>query len=128
MMVASLLSRLLGWGGAANTIRTLFGLCAVVGVALIMVFARGLVTVVAPGFGKELGPEQVAECAGYVRILAPMVVFTVLSAFFTGILQAHRHFTAPAFAWIVYNFGIIGGAFVGGVGVAKRSGAEAGRL
>jgi len=113
---------------AANTILTLFGLCALVGVTLIVLFAPWLVMIVAPGFGKKLGPEQVAECAGYVRILAPMVFFTVLSAFFTGILQAHRHFTAPAFAWIVYNFGIIGGAFVGGMLVAKRSGTGAGLL
>jgi len=104
---------------AANTILTLFGLCSVVGVGLIILFARPLVSVVAPGFGRELGAEQVDECARYVRLLAPMVVFTVLSAFFTGILQAHRHFTAPAFAWIVYNFGIIGGAFVGGLAVNR---------
>jgi len=113
---------------AANTILTLFGLCALVGVILIIIFARPLVSVVAPGFGRNLGPDQVVECARYVRILAPMVFFTVLSAFFTGILQAHRHFTAPAFAWIVYNFGIIGGAFVGGMVVARRAGTEAGLL
>jgi putative peptidoglycan lipid II flippase len=104
---------------AANTILTLFTLLAIGGVALIIIFARELVTIVAPGFGKELGPAQVAECARYVRLLAPMVVFTVLSAFFTGILQAHRHFTAPAFAWIVYNFGIIGGAFLGGLWINR---------
>lgn len=102
-----------------NTIVTAFTACALVGVALIVAFAPWLVMVVAPGFGAKLGPGQVMECAGYVRILAPMVVFTVLSAFFTGILQAHRHFTAPAMAWIVYNFGIIGGAFVGGLAVNK---------
>ncbi|MFB3883208.1 MAG: murein biosynthesis integral membrane protein MurJ [Armatimonadota bacterium] len=99
---------------AANSILTLFTLLAILGVALIVIFAHPLVTIVAPGFGKKLGPAQVTECAGYVRLLAPMVLFTVISAFFTGILQAHRHFTAPAFAWIVYNFGIIGGAFIGG--------------
>jgi putative peptidoglycan lipid II flippase len=99
----------------ANTILTLYTICAVAGVILIVAFAPALVDVVAPGFPRELGPEQVAECAGYVRLLAPMVIFTVLSAFFTGILQAHRHFTAPAAAWVVYNFGIIGGAFAGGM-------------
>jgi len=111
---------------AANTILTLFGLLAIVGVVLIVVFARSLVGIAAPGFGKNLGPEQVAECARYVRLLAPMVIFTVLSALFTGILQAHRHFSAPALAWIVYNFGIIGGAFVGGMAVSRNSGPESG--
>jgi putative peptidoglycan lipid II flippase len=111
---------------AANTLLTLFTLCAVVGVLLILAFARALVTVVAPGFGIKLGPQQVAECAGYVRLLAPMVVFTVLSAFFTGILQAHRHFTAPAASWIVYNFGVIGGAFAGGIIVNRYQGDPSG--
>jgi len=113
---------------AANSIITLFTLCAVVGVVLIVIFAPWLVMLVAPGFGKKLGPQAMAECAHYVRILAPMVVFTVLSAFFTGILQAHRHFTAPAFAWIVYNFGIIGGAFAGGMMVNRYAGDPAGLL
>ncbi len=113
---------------AANTIITLFTLCALIGVILIIIFAPVLVMLVAPGFGKKLGPQAVNECAHYVRILAPMVVFTVLSAFFTGILQAHRHFTAPAFAWIVYNFGIIGGAFIGGMKVNQYKGDPAGLL
>jgi putative peptidoglycan lipid II flippase len=49
-----------------------------------------------------------------------MVFFTVLSALFTGVLQSHRHFTAPAMAWLVYNFGIIAGAFAGGGWVARH--------
>ena len=109
-----------------NTILTAFTACALVGVALIVAFAPWLVMVVAPGFGAKIGPGQVMECAGYVRILAPMVVFTVLSAFFTGILQAHRHFTAPAMAWIVYNFGIIGGAFAGGMMINRYAGDPSG--
>jgi len=100
----------------AGTLFTVFSLCAAVGVAIIMVFARPLVLLVAPGFG----PKQAAECAGYVRIIAPMVLFTVTSALTTGILQSHRHFTAPAMAWLVYNFGIIGGAFVGGMVINQR--------
>lgn len=106
----------------ANTLLTVFTTLAAVGVALIMVFAPSLVMLVAPGFIKKVGPGAVEECAGYVRILAPMVVFTVASAFFTGILQAHRHFTAPAMSWLVYNFGVIGGAFVGGLLVNREPG------
>ncbi len=101
----------------ANTVITLFTGCAAIGAAVIVVFAPSLTTLVAPGFlgNKELGPKATMQCAHYVRILAPMVVFTVTSAFITGILQAYRHFTAPAVAWLAYNFGIIGGAFVGGI-------------
>ena len=114
-----------GWR-AINTILTLSSLCAIVGIALIMVFARSLVGLVAPGFALNLGPEQVTECAGYVRILAPMVIFTVLSAFATGILQAHRHFTAPAASWMVYNVGVIGGAMTGGLLINQTRGDPAG--
>jgi putative peptidoglycan lipid II flippase len=98
-----------GWR-VANTLFTVFGLIAIVGIGLIMIFARPLVLLVAPGFG----PAQAAQCAVYVRLLAPMVLLTVTSGIATGLLQAHRHFTAPALAWVVYNFGIIGGAFIGG--------------
>jgi putative peptidoglycan lipid II flippase len=104
----------------ANSLITLFGLCAVLGILTIVAFAPHLVPLVAPGFAAKRGPAAVAECAGYVRLLAPMVLFTVLSALFTAILQSHRHFTAPAMAWLVYNFGIIGGAFIGGGWVAHR--------
>jgi putative peptidoglycan lipid II flippase len=107
-----------------NTLVTLFGLCAIVGVTLIMLFAPALVTLAAAGFRSN--PAKAAECAVYVRILAPMVFFTVLSALFTGILQSHRHFTAPALAWLVYNVGIIGGAFVGGMMIIQRQGQAAG--
>jgi len=96
----------------ANTLVTFLGLCALAGIALIIVFAPGLVTLAAAGFRKDVGKAN--EAIIYARLLAPMVLFTVLSALFTGILQAHRHYTAPAFAWLVYNVGIIAGAVVGG--------------
>lgn len=107
-----------------NTLVTLFGLCAAAAAVLVVLFAPGLVTAVAPGFRSD--PGKAAECASYVRVLAPMLFFTVLSALFTGVLQSHRHFTAPALAWLVYNFGIIAGAFVGGLVVVQRQGPSAG--
>ena len=110
----------------ANTLVTVFALFALVGIILILIFAPTLVALVAPGFAANRGPAAVAECAGYVRILAPMVFFTVLSALFTGILQSHRHFTAPAAGWLLYNVGIIAGASTGGIWFASRYGAEAG--
>ncbi len=96
----------------ANTLVTLLGSLALIGIGFIILFAPGMVTLAAAGFRKEIG--KASEASMYVRILAPMVFFTVLSALFTGILQAHRHFTAPAFAWLVYNLGIIAGAVIGG--------------
>lgn len=105
---------------AANTLVTVFGLCTVLGILAIIAFASQLVVLVAPGFSAKRGDAAVMECAGYVRLLAPMVFFTVLSALFTAILQSHRHFTAPALAWLVYNFGIIAGAYTGGGWVARH--------
>ena len=97
---------------ATNILVTVLGLLALLGIGLIIAFAPGMVTLAAAGFRRKVGVAS--ESAVYVRLLAPMVFFTVLSALFTGILQAHRHFTAPAFAWLVYNVGIIGGAVIGG--------------
>jgi putative peptidoglycan lipid II flippase len=110
---------------AANTIVTLLVLLAGTGILAIIIFAPALVLVVAPGFARR-DPAAAAECAGYVRIIAPMVIFTVLSALFTGILQSHRHFTAPAAAWLVYNVGIIAGAFAGGLWAQRHYGQVAG--
>jgi len=106
---------------AANTLITLLVLLAAAGILLIIAFARPLVLLVAPGFLKR-DPAAAAECASYVRILAPMVIFTVLSALFTGILQSHRHFTAPAAAWPLYNVGIIAAAFFGGLCINQSPG------
>jgi putative peptidoglycan lipid II flippase len=100
----------------ANTLLTGLMLCVAVGVPLIMIFARQLLWVVVPGWARA-HPDRVEECARYVRIMAPMVFFTVTSALATGILQAFMHFTWPAVAWWVYNIGIIGGALVLGVGL-----------
>ena len=108
----------------ANTLLTLLLGLAAVGVLVIEIFARQLVLLIAPGFAAR--PAQAAECAHFVRLLAPMVIFTVTSALSTGILQAHRHFTAPALAWPVFNFGVIGGAFVGGLMVNRHPADPAG--
>jgi len=93
-----------------NTLATLMVLAVGVGVALIIVFAPYLVPVAAYGF--KFKPHVFEECVFYVRIMAPMVFFTTLSALAGGILQSHHHFTAPAAAWLMYNVGIIAGALL----------------
>ena len=90
-----------------NTLATVMVAAAAVGVVVIIVFARYLVPVAAYGFTRQ--PEVFDECVVYVRIMAPMVFFTALSAMAGGILQSYHHFTAPAAAWLMYNVGIIGG-------------------
>lgn len=111
---------------AANTLVTLLVVCALTGVVFIELFAPSLVRLTVPGLMSSRGPDAVAETAGYVRLLAPMLLFTVLSALFTGLIQSHRHFTAPALSWLVYNLGVIAGAFIGGSLVARHAGQVAG--
>jgi len=95
-----------GWR-MVNTLATLLVLLVAAGAALIVIFAPYLVWVAAPGFHRD--PARFAECVLYTRIMGPMVLFTVLSALSTGVLQAFRHFTAPSAAWLMYNAGIIFG-------------------
>jgi putative peptidoglycan lipid II flippase len=93
----------------AVTLANLLVVLVAGGVVLIVVFAPQLVWVAAPGFYRKY-PQAVEECVRYVRIMAPMVFMTALSALSTGILQAFQHFTSPAAAWCLYNVGIIFGA------------------
>jgi len=92
----------------AVTLTNLLLVLVAVGVLLIVVFAPALVWIAAPGFHKY--PEAFDECVRYVRIMAPMVFLTALSALSTGVLQSFQHFTSPAAAWCLYNIGIIFGA------------------
>jgi len=91
-----------------NTLASVMLLAVAVGVVLIIIFARELVPIAAFGFTRR--PQVFDECVYYVRLMAPMVFFTALSAMAGGILQSYQHFTAPAVAWLMYNIGIIAGA------------------
>jgi len=95
------------WRVVATLANLLIGLVAV-GVLLIVVIAPVLVEIGLPGF--RVKPDTMDECVLYVRILAPMVFFTALSALSTGALQSFKHFTWPAVAWSTYNVGFILGA------------------
>jgi len=94
----------------ADTIATVILIASALGVAVIEIFAPSLVFVVVPGL--RLKPQIYGECVFFVRIMAPMVFGTTLSALSSAILQSYRHFTAPAVAWLIYNIGIIFGAVV----------------
>ncbi len=91
-----------------NTLATVLVPAVGVGVTVVIIFAPQLIPITAPGF--KYTPATFNECVLYVRVMAPMVFFTALSAMAGGILQSYHHFTAPALAWLLYNVGIIGGA------------------
>ena len=81
-----------------------------VGIVLLMVFARPLANVVAPGFTNS---DDVDTLVRLIRIILPAQIFLVIGGLLSATLQAHdRHFL-PAMAPLVYSAGIIVGGLVG---------------
>ncbi len=103
-----------GWK-AFSAIANFILLAGCLGIALLMLFARSLVGVVAPGFTN---PHEVETLVRLTRIILPAQFFLVIGGLLSAALQAQdRHFL-PAMAPLVYSAGII----VGGVAGAYYSG------
>ncbi len=80
------------------------------GIALLVIFARPLAALVAPGF---TGPGEVDTLVRLIRIILPAQIFLVIGGLLSAALQAQdRHFL-PAMAPLVYSAGIIGGGLIG---------------
>lgn len=79
------------------------------GLALLGVFlARPLTAVLALGFTGDQGAVDRFELTVQaVRIIFPMTMFLVLSAWTLGVLNSHRRFFLPYFAPVVWNVAII---------------------
>jgi len=98
-----------GWK-ALSAIANLLLLVSSIGVALLMIFARPLAGLVAPGF---TGPSEVDALVRLIRIILPAQLFLVIGGLLSAALQAQdRHFL-PAMAPLVYSAGIILGGLVG---------------
>ena len=86
---------------------------AVVGtllIVLLMVFARPLASIVAPGFTD---PVEVDTLVRLIRIVLPAQFFLIVGGLLSAVLQAHdRHFL-PAMAPLVYSAAIIVGGLLG---------------
>lgn len=73
--------------------------------ALGMVFAPGVVKLVAPGFG---GDQQIVDLTVHLmRVMFPTVVVMGIAGILMGILNSYDHFALPALASIVWNLVII---------------------
>ena len=81
-----------------------------VGIALLMVFARPLASVVAPGFTN---PAEVDTLVRLTRIILPAQFFFVLGGLLSAVLQAKDLHLLPALAPLVYSACIIAGGLVG---------------
>ncbi|MEW5961158.1 MAG: lipid II flippase MurJ, partial [Chloroflexota bacterium] len=80
-----------------------------------------------PLLGPGLAPATKSLAVRLSMPLAPVLIFTGLVALVSALLNAYRHFTYPAFAGLLYNFGMIGGALLLG-GLIGISGLVLGAL
>jgi putative peptidoglycan lipid II flippase len=81
-----------------------------IAIALLMVFARPLAGVVAPGFTE---PSEVDTLVRLMRIILPAQFFHVIGGLLSATLQAQDQHLLPAMAPLVYSAGIIIGGLAG---------------
>src|SRR4029079_7833961 len=81
-----------------------------IGIALLMIFARPLAIVVAPGFTD---PGDVDTLVRLIRIILPAQFFHVIGGLLSAALQARDRHVLPAMAPLVYSACIIFGGLVG---------------
>ncbi|MCK4426955.1 MAG: murein biosynthesis integral membrane protein MurJ [candidate division Zixibacteria bacterium] len=84
-------------------------LCLVI--ILGIIFAPYIVSVIAPGFGKEVGKQDLTTLLS--RIMFPFLLLIALAALAMGMLNTFRRFGIPALAPTLFNLGMItGGLFI----------------
>jgi putative peptidoglycan lipid II flippase len=81
-----------------------------VGIGLLMVFARPLAALVAPGFTNG---SDIDTLVRLTRIILPAQFFHVIGGLLSAALQAQNLHVLPAMAPLVYSAGIIVGGLVG---------------
>ena len=98
-----------GWR-AFSVIANFMLLAGGVGIALLIVFARPLASVVAPGFTN---PQDLDTLTRLTRIILPAQFFHVIGGLLSAALQARDKHFLPALAPLVYSAGIIAGGLIG---------------
>ena len=98
-----------GWE-AFSAIANFIILAGCLGIALFMVFARPLASLVAPGFTS---PNEVETLVRLTRIILPAQFFHVVGGLLSAVLQAQNLHIIPALTPVVYSLGIIVGGLVG---------------
>jgi len=92
----------------ANAVINLTALFLAAGTALYLLAAPFLVPLLGPG----LASQTKVLAVHLSRLLAPSIILIGLVGLTTAVLNAYRHFTYPAFAGLLYNCGMIGGALL----------------
>lgn len=95
------------WRIASTLINLIVGVLSL-GVIFTLFAAPGIVGLLAPGFDEQTR----ATAVHLSRVMSPAIVFMGLTGLSTAILNSYKHFTFPAFAGLLYNVGIIGGALL----------------
>jgi putative peptidoglycan lipid II flippase len=103
-----------GWA-AFSVIANFILVAGAIGIALLMVFARPLAAVVAPGFTD---PAAVDTLVRLMRIILPAQIFHVIGGLLSAALQARDRHLLPAMAPLVYSACIMAGGLAG----AKQAG------
>jgi putative peptidoglycan lipid II flippase len=91
-----------------NISMIILGIVTIIGIVASPLIIR-LMTVFGSYSAGDVTTQVVRDQASFfLRFFVPQIIFYGLSAIFGGLLNAHRHFTAPAFAPIANNLVVIG--------------------
>ena len=77
---------------------------------VVILMAPWVITLFAPGFANQ--PNKFGIATELLRLTFPYLLFISMTAFASGILQSYGRFAAPAFAPVLLNLCMIGGALV----------------
>jgi len=91
----------------ANTALSLVTITLLIFSVIIAVFARPLSLLLSHYTGSQLD-----LMVNLIRLMSVAQIFFSISAFLTGVLQAHRRFLIPAIAPLFYNLGTILGILI----------------
>lgn len=93
--------------GLANLVLNLLLITLCVVVILGIIFSPYIVKLIAPGFGEEMGKQELTTLLS--RIMFPFLLLIALAALAMGILNTFRRFGVPALAPTMFNLGMIAG-------------------
>lgn len=77
---------------------------------VVILAAPWVITVFAPGFANS--PDKFQTASELLRLTFPYLLFISMTAFAGSILQSYGSFAAPAFAPVLLNLCMIGGALI----------------
>lgn len=98
-----------GWR-AFSVIANVMALAGTLGIVVLMIFARPLAGIVAPGFDQ---PAEIDTMVRLMRIILPAQFFHIIGGLLSAALQAQDRHVLPAMAPLIYSTGIIIGGLIG---------------